>query len=230
MLPSSTVIFLNGPSSSGKSSIARALQRLLAEPYLHVGVDYFLAPLPSRYFGHDPAPGTPAAEGVQWLSRTDEHGQLFEIAVGPLARRVHAAGRAAAAGWARSGLNLILDEVLLDDEIFRGYLCEFAGLDVLFVGVHCSLLALEARERVRLDRAQGQARGHHELVHANKEYDVEVDSSDTSAEDCARAILARLHAGLPYGAFVRLRTALLPEAAPAGSAWLAPKPGRRCGR
>ena len=51
MLPSSTVIFLNGPSSSGKSSIARALQRLLAEPYLHVGVDYFLAPLQFAPFG-----------------------------------------------------------------------------------------------------------------------------------------------------------------------------------
>ena len=34
-----TIIFLNGASSSGKTSIARALQRRLAEPYLLVGPD-----------------------------------------------------------------------------------------------------------------------------------------------------------------------------------------------
>ena len=34
-----TIIYLNGPSSAGKSTIARALQERLPEPYLHVSID-----------------------------------------------------------------------------------------------------------------------------------------------------------------------------------------------
>ena len=33
------VIFLNGPSSTGKTTIARLLQEKLPEPYMHVGID-----------------------------------------------------------------------------------------------------------------------------------------------------------------------------------------------
>ena len=36
------IIFLNGTSSSGKSSIAQELQKLLREPYVHMSVDGFL--------------------------------------------------------------------------------------------------------------------------------------------------------------------------------------------
>ncbi len=36
------IIFLNGTSSSGKSSIAKELQALLAQPYVHMSVDGFL--------------------------------------------------------------------------------------------------------------------------------------------------------------------------------------------
>lgn len=40
------VIFLNGTSSSGKSTIAGELQKVLHEPYLHVSCDAFLSQLP----------------------------------------------------------------------------------------------------------------------------------------------------------------------------------------
>jgi chloramphenicol 3-O-phosphotransferase len=44
-----TLIVLNGTSSSGKTSIAQALQDLLTEPYLQAGIDKFIFMLPSRY-------------------------------------------------------------------------------------------------------------------------------------------------------------------------------------
>jgi chloramphenicol 3-O-phosphotransferase len=46
-------------------------------------------------------------------------------------------------------MHLFIDEVLLNEEIIRTYLREFAGPDVLFVGVHRPLAVLEARERER---------------------------------------------------------------------------------
>ncbi|MGB1686483.1 MAG: phosphotransferase-like protein, partial [Pseudomonadales bacterium] len=36
---SGTVIFLNGTSSAGKTTLALALQELLPEPYQHVALD-----------------------------------------------------------------------------------------------------------------------------------------------------------------------------------------------
>ena len=44
-----TIIILNGTSSSGKTSIVKALQEVLDEPYLDAGIDKFLFMLPKRY-------------------------------------------------------------------------------------------------------------------------------------------------------------------------------------
>jgi len=43
------IILLNGTSSAGKSSIARALQMRLRVPYLHVCIDTFEEMMPERY-------------------------------------------------------------------------------------------------------------------------------------------------------------------------------------
>jgi chloramphenicol 3-O phosphotransferase len=48
-MSSVTILFLNGVSSAGKTSIARVLQHTLPESYLHVQLDSFEAMLPERY-------------------------------------------------------------------------------------------------------------------------------------------------------------------------------------
>jgi len=45
------VIILNGVGSVGKSSTARALQAITAEPFLHVAMDAFLDMLPPTMLG-----------------------------------------------------------------------------------------------------------------------------------------------------------------------------------
>ena len=44
-----TILLLNGASSSGKTSILKALQDILEEPYVDAGLDKFLWMLPARY-------------------------------------------------------------------------------------------------------------------------------------------------------------------------------------
>ena len=46
---SGRVIYLNGASSSGKTTIARGLQESLDEPYMHLTVDGYLHQLPGKY-------------------------------------------------------------------------------------------------------------------------------------------------------------------------------------
>lgn len=48
----SRVIVLNGGSSSGKSSLARALQEVLPEPWLRLGVDDLIDAMPTNSYGH----------------------------------------------------------------------------------------------------------------------------------------------------------------------------------
>jgi chloramphenicol 3-O phosphotransferase len=44
----SKIIYLNGPSSSGKTTIAKALQDSFYEPYLHVGIDKMIGFMPAK--------------------------------------------------------------------------------------------------------------------------------------------------------------------------------------
>ncbi len=49
-MPTGHVIFLNGASSSGKTTIAHMLQDRLEVPYLHMTIDAFSEMLPARFF------------------------------------------------------------------------------------------------------------------------------------------------------------------------------------
>ena len=46
---SGRVIYLNGASGSGKTTIAMGLQGSLDEPYMHLTVDGYLYQLPDKY-------------------------------------------------------------------------------------------------------------------------------------------------------------------------------------
>jgi chloramphenicol 3-O phosphotransferase len=85
---------------------------------------------------------------------------------------------------------------------------------VLFVGVHCPVEVVMARrdaapdgyETSSPDRAvpPAVARWQH-AVHRGRTYDLEVDTSTTSPDECAELITSRLTTGPPGTAFARLR-------------------------
>lgn len=202
-----TTILLNGASSAGKSSIAVELQQRLDEPFLHVGLDQFLAMLPPRYFGREPGSNDPAHEGFRWNVKHDGQQQWVEITAGPIGQQLARGAHRAIAALASAGNNLIVDEVLLYQEWLIDYLGLLRGVAVLFVGVHCPLLVLEQRERERERgyRMIGQARGQYELVHQHRLYDLVVDTSLASPGECAERIKRHLQGETAPHAFDDLR-------------------------
>ena len=78
----------------------------------------------------------------------------------------------------------------------------FVALPAYVIGVQCPLEVLEARELQRKDRTLGQARLQFPVIHKYASYDLEVDTSALSADECAEKIIARL--ALPPAAFKRL--------------------------
>ena len=179
-----TVIFLNGVSSSGKTSIARVLQQTLPMPYLHVQLDSFEEMLPNRY---------------------DEGGAFDWLNLFP---RVLSGFHHSIAALAGGGNNLIVDHVTVAREGWHSSLIECAYLLMPFraylVGVHCPLPELLRREQERGDRDVGTAARQFDRVHRYGHYDVEVDTLTATPEACAQHITTVIESQEPH-AFAKLR-------------------------
>lgn len=170
------IVLLNGVGSVGKSSIAKALQVVAAEPFLHVAMDAFLEMMPERSFGQ--------AEGLVFETVQEDGKPSVVIKSGPVAERTFRGMRHAIAAMAAQGNNLIVDDVLLDDAGAE-YGALLAGFEVFRVGVFASLEVLEERERLRGDRMIGLARWQYDRVHQGMIYDLEVDAGAATPLDCA---------------------------------------------
>ncbi len=190
------IVILNGVPRSGKSSVAHALQNQAPGVWINIGVDSFVRSTPERF-----RPGIGLRPGGE---RPD---------LEPLVVMLYAALFESVATTARTGLNVVVD-VGLHDSYSRplGVISDAAqglrGLPVLFVGVRCPLEVIWQRRRNTWDHAAES--GDDDLVaaverwqsavHANTDYDFEVDTSLLSPEQCASAIVGRL-AGPPGASF-----------------------------
>jgi chloramphenicol 3-O phosphotransferase len=214
-MPIGNIIYLNGTSSAGKSSLAAALQSLLPAPYLHVSLDLFLGMFPPRYaavlpFGREIPPQ--AREGIIFLYESREGRTELDILLGPAGRQLLTGMRHAIRALAVSGSNVIVDDVLLGREILVETATVLGDLPVTFVKVYCPLNEVERRERERGDRLLGLAAWQLARVHEGVMYDLEVDTARHSPVECAQQV-AQLVASAPTpSAFERLRQSLMSHA------------------
>ena len=162
------IIFLNGTSSSGKSSISKELQICLPEPFWHFASDQFveIGMLPKRV--ND-------GGAFDWYLNRPKFFDGFHRCIKALAD---------------AGNYLIVEHIIESQQWFvllQSYLSEH---DVFFVGVHCPIEVLRAREKKRGDRSLGEAEFHLQHVHSYGAYDFEIDSSRQSSKESARLILS----------------------------------------
>ncbi len=183
------VILLNGSSSSGKTTLALTLQRILEEPWQHVALDQFRDGLPGKVRGLNSPPGTPGDQGLN-IVPVDLNGErVTEVRFGEFGEAVLRAMRRAVAELACQGVNVVVDDLLFKPEYLTDYRKVLAGLDVWFVGVRCARGVVEEREAKRPGRFPGTAISHFETVHAHGlAYDIEVDTSHLDPSSCARQI------------------------------------------
>jgi chloramphenicol 3-O phosphotransferase len=185
MHPGTRIVILNGVGSVGKSSIARALQAIADDFYLHVPMDAFVEMLPASSFE------TP--EGLVFQHLDDDGKPSIAIETGPLAARAFRGMRHAVAAMADQGNNMIVDDVMLGGEMAE-YAALLARHQLCRVGVFAKLATLEAREQARGDRMIGLARWQYDRVHTGNSYDLEIHTDDLSPDACAQRI--KQHFGL----------------------------------
>lgn len=191
------VLVLNGTSSAGKSSLARALQDRWPGPLLDAGLDRHLEMLPRRYLG--------AAWAEVYRYRHHPDGSIAEIALGPVGRTLYRGMHRALAALAGAGNEVVADHVLLDRESVLDLAGALHGLPAALVGVRLEEPHLSRRESERGNRTLGQAAAQLPVVHAHGPYDVEVDTAVLAPEDAAEAVLTWLASGARPQALARTR-------------------------
>ncbi|HEY8189545.1 MAG TPA: AAA family ATPase [Micavibrio sp.] len=156
-------IILNGPSSAGKSTLARAIQAKASEQsdyVLHFTMDAFLEMIP---------------KGVAITPKN------FPNMVTAIAD--------CAAVLLDSDHNLVIDTVFKPEALnrLRGRLQEF---NAVAVGVDAPLAVREEREKTRGDREIGLTASQEGTIHGNTRYDLKLDTSKITPEGAADQVIA----------------------------------------
>ena len=201
------IVLLNGASSAGKTTLARELQRCWPGPLQHIALDQFRDGMAGRYRGMNSQAGEPGARGLNVVPVRLADGVVTELRFGDVGRQMLKAMRRAAAAVAASGVDVVLDDLLLEPGFLRDYLDALDGFAVTFVGVRCDLATLKRREAARPGRFPGTAAAHFARVHAHSVYDVEVDTAACQPRECATRVLAAAAKPARPTAFERLRAA-----------------------
>ncbi len=203
-----TAVILNGAPRSGKSSIASAIQRMSRDPWMNLGADRFIDITPERL-----RPGI----GLRPAGIADRPGGERPD-LEPLIPIMYDALYASIAAHLQGGLNVVADVAHHDDYAkLSGILYDCArrleGLKTYFVGVRCSAEVVWRRRRETWLRGQDipaeapvpeLVRIWDREVHRPGIYDLEVDTTKSSAEACARKILEHIETGPRPDAFRRL--------------------------
>ena len=186
-----TVVILNGASSAGKTTLATAFRdqrAAVGDFWFLIGIDDFLAKLPAEWKSAGPDRGAFAADGI----RLETTPQGAVVRVGDLGRQLLRAYQAVVVAVARTGLNVIVDEVLIDKTSWDDWAGALTGVDVVWVGIRCAAEVAEERNRARGNRFAGLARAQTVTVHQHKVYDFEIDTTTATAGEALSQLTQHL--------------------------------------
>jgi len=187
----SRVVILNGASSSGKTTLATAFRdqrAAVGDFWLLIGIDDFLSKIPTEWKSAGPDRGPFAADGIRFEITREGPG----VRVGSVGRQILRAYQAGVAAAAHIGLNVIVDEVVIDRMSWDDWTAALNGVDVVWVGVRCSPEVAEERNRARGDRFAGLARAQSATVHRDASYAFELDTTTQTPEEAVSELTHRL--------------------------------------
>ncbi len=197
------IVILNGAPRSGKSSIVTVIQESFDGVWMNLGVDAFVRQV---------TPGT-YRPGIGLRPGEEGH------ALVPLLPVLFAAMYESIAAHSRLGLAVVVDvgHHGATQPILRDCARRLDGLPVLFIGVRCPIeTIMERRNAGQAGREGAYVTGStadpipepvrlwQREVHIPGIYDLEVDTSLLSPDECAEVIRRRLEDGPPGSAFRQL--------------------------
>lgn len=149
------IILLNGTSSAGKTTLAKALRPKL-EPQFHFYSSDQLADADFR----------PIDKDVEF-----EYRQMF---FDGFHRSIPA--------FAQVGIDLLVEHIVEEQSWASDLTRLLTPFDVFWIGVHAPISEIERRERLRGDRQTGEG-AYHLKTHSFCRYDVEVDTTQPISQN-----------------------------------------------
>ena len=149
------ILFLNGTSSAGKTTLARALQLALDQPFSYYASDQ-LADAGFR--------ARPPQNFASYATDPSERERFFD------------GFHRSIAAFAFAGNNLIVEHIVEEQAWAEDLQHLLAPFRVLWVGLHAPVEMLVEREKKRGDRTAGEALFHLK-THAYCRYHVEIDAT-----------------------------------------------------
>jgi chloramphenicol 3-O phosphotransferase len=180
------LLILNGASSSGKTILCKKLQEILDEPYVHLEEDCF-------------------------VFNTYHHRFLTGETAAPIFTKTMLGYYRSLKAFLSAGHNVLADTGFYTPDLLAKCVQELASDRVWIIGVHCSVTELERRELERADRQRGLAKEQYATIHNGVIYDIEVDTTQRTVEECAQTIKERLSALAAPSAITLLRDKLNAE-------------------
>lgn len=192
----STIIILNGPSSSGKSSIAKKLEEKLFPQYFKIGADEFVLMLmPQKLFNFDPSKEQPYDdEALRFIKADDQLGPKLITKTGKSAAMIGCAMPTVIKALAQEGHNMIIDAGITTDlDWLKCFVKELKHFKVYFINITAPLEVLQQREKQR-NGFIGLSRGQFETMKAHEDrynitYDLVLDTSSHNPDELADQII-----------------------------------------
>lgn len=161
------IILLNGPSSSGKSTLAKSLQKFIEkkrdEKYEIISIDDFLN---------------------MKLEDVIYEDDVFQISLDLCEKVLEVT---------KSKKGVIIDHVITSERIFKQLKETLSSYPLYIVHVTCPLEVLRHREFERKNRCLGSAESSYEYLFPKEGYDLTVDTNALSPEECCIKILDVLY-------------------------------------
>lgn len=173
------IIILNGVTSVGKTTLSKALQGQLDEPFYWLTGDAFVEMTPTKFI------------------KSDFRGTV---------EKTHMAMAHTAKTFADLGINVIFETVILAP--YQGMLEAFveilANYPVTFVHVTCPLVHQQEREKERGNRPIGSGEAQLSVLNPQDTYDVTVDTYHDSLAVCGHKIIEAAYKPKALTAFKKL--------------------------
>ncbi|MEJ3717686.1 chemotaxis protein [Paenibacillus polymyxa] len=179
------LVFLNGTSSSGKTSISTELinqKDLSIDDFFNNYYDFI-----NNKFPDDPP-------------KEIDHQVVSQILDDSIFSVYHSTIKL----LLELGFNVIADTIIDNDKRFNEFIDQFFDQPTLFIGVICSEEELIKREQTRGDRQIGLAASQFSKVYCIDEYDLEVNTEEMNPIECSEKILSFIKSNKDYSVFKKL--------------------------
>jgi chloramphenicol 3-O phosphotransferase len=170
------VIFLNGTSSSGKTTLAKAFQEIMEEPVLYVSNDKFIFMVSDRDLKDDSV-----------------RPKILIPLLASFHRAIPLIGEC--------GFAMVIDSVIERKDWMDQIALSLEPLTTYCVKVYCSVDELDRREKARGDRKVGLARWQSGIVHGFIDYDLVIDTEGESTNESVEKLKQLYYSNIEPQAF-----------------------------